>query len=62
MKLRTNVRACPNCGHEGPGYRHGPTGYVEWQEWANKLSKTHRQLPCPNCGRLTVWKEKRRVR
>lgn len=32
-----------------------PTGYVEWHNWAEKKSKTHRQERCPNCGRWAVW-------
>jgi hypothetical protein len=47
--------ACSHCGREGRGYRKEPKGYVEWHEWAMKLSRTHHQERCPDCGRYTVW-------
>lgn len=34
----------------------GPTGYVQWQEWAEKKSRTHYQIRCPNCGLYKIWK------
>lgn len=32
-----------------------PAGYIEWHEWARLASKTHGQVTCPHCGRLSVW-------
>lgn len=36
-----------------------PTDYVGWHEWAEKMSKTHKQEKCPHCGLLAVWVKKR---
>lgn len=47
--------ACRHCGREGRGYRKEPIGYVEWHEWAMKLSRTHHQELCPGCNRYTLW-------
>lgn len=35
-----------------------PTGYSEWQEWARRKMKTHRQVVCPACGLWTIWVKK----
>ncbi len=32
-----------------------PTAYVAWHDWAEKKSKTHEQIKCPNCGLYKVW-------
>lgn len=32
-----------------------PTGYLAWHEWAEGMSRTHRQRPCPGCRSLAVW-------
>lgn len=32
-----------------------PTGYVAWHEWAEKMSKTHHQERCSNCGLWAIW-------
>jgi hypothetical protein len=32
-----------------------PEGYVNWHEWAEAMSKTHRQIPCPGCGLYYIW-------
>ena len=37
-----------------------PDGYVERSEWADEMIKTHRQVKCPVCGRLAIWKPSRR--
>lgn len=50
---------CSYCGMKGRNYKAGPRGYVQWQNWAEKMSRTHRQLPCSGCGRLTMWVLKR---
>lgn len=49
---------CSNCGEKGPNYREGPRGYLQWQNWAKKMSKTHKQEQCPVCGRWTIWKKR----
>lgn len=32
-----------------------PVGYIEWHEWAERKSKTHRQLRCHEHGLFHVW-------
>lgn len=50
------MASCAHCGRHGRFYRDEPTGYVAWQEWAEKMSQTHHQEQCPGCGRYTIWK------
>ena len=50
---------CRICGEPGRFYRDEPTGYVAWHEWAEKMSRTHKQHSCPKCGRFTVWRKQR---
>ena len=46
--------------YDEPGCRHTPSpgGYVAWHAWATEMSKTHRQVKCPHCGRWEVWEPK----
>lgn len=30
-------------------------GYLEFFDWCAAMNKTHRQAPCPQCRRFTVW-------
>ena len=39
---------------------YGPSGYVVWHEWAEKMSKTHRQVKCKGCNRFMIWIPKRK--
>jgi len=39
-----------------------PTSYAGWQEWARKISKTHKQVRCPMCGYLSIWVERKAKR
>ncbi len=32
-----------------------PTGYLQWHDWAEKMSRTHRSTRCPTCGFYAVW-------
>jgi hypothetical protein len=32
-----------------------PRGYVQWHEWAERMSKTHKQKRCPACGLWSIW-------
>jgi hypothetical protein len=32
-----------------------PGGYLAWHEWAEQMTKTHRQIRCPGCGLYEVW-------
>lgn len=35
-----------------------PAGYLAWHEWAEKKSKTHKQVLCPDCQRWAIWVKK----
>lgn len=35
-----------------------PSGYVEWHDWAAKMSETHKQVRCSGCGLYAIWKRK----
>jgi ribosomal protein L37AE/L43A len=35
-----------------------PRGYIEWHDWAETMSKTHKQHQCPTCKRWSIWKRK----
>lgn len=37
-----------------------PTGYIQWHFWAEKMSKTHDQKQCPECGLWAIWVLKQR--
>lgn len=37
-----------------------PSGYLAWHEWAEKKSRTHRQIRCACCGLWTIWIPKKR--
>ena len=45
---------CRNCDN----HTLGPAGYIAWHEWAEKRSKTHDQLKCPDCGLYVIWRRK----
>jgi hypothetical protein len=32
-----------------------PTGYLQWHEWARRMSRTHRQRKCTTCGFYAEW-------
>lgn len=32
-----------------------PEGYIQWHDWAEKMSKTHRQRRCAGCGLYAIW-------
>lgn len=35
-----------------------PSGYIQFHEWAEKKSKTHKQIKCPTCGFWAIWVKK----
>ena len=37
--------------------RCGPPDYAAWHEWAERMSQTHQQRRCSECGRWVVWVE-----
>ncbi len=45
----------PECKHTP-----SPEGYIQWHAWAEKKSKTHRQIRCPVCGLWAIWVPKKR--
>lgn len=53
LKYR-NAEECPDAAK----HTRSPEGYLEWHEWAEKKSKTHRSTRCPTCGFYAVWKPK----
>ena len=32
-----------------------PSGYLEWHEWAERMTRTHEQRRCAGCGLWAVW-------
>lgn len=48
---------CPDADQHTPR----PTGYLNWNEWAADMAKTHRQQKCPGCGLWLIWKPKARL-
>jgi hypothetical protein len=36
-----------------------PNGYIQCHDWAEEMSKTHKQIMCDGCDRLLIWIEKR---
>lgn len=42
---------CPDFMHHTPC----PPGYLQWHEWARKMSRTHRSTRCTGCGRFVIW-------
>ena len=46
---------CPNAAEHTPS----PTRYVHLSEWAEEMTKTHRQRQCGDCGRWVIWVPRR---
>lgn len=44
----------PECEHAAT-HTPCPAGYLEWGEWADEMSKTHKQRRCEGCGRFHIW-------
>ena len=42
---------CPNIGLHTPA----PLGYGAWHDWAERMSRTHRQRRCAGCGLFQIW-------
>lgn len=32
-----------------------PESYTHWHAWAEKMTKTHKQVRCQHCGLLAIW-------
>lgn len=45
---------CPNAAyHTQPQ----PAGYLQWHEWASRMSRMgYRQYKCSGCGLYQIWK------
>lgn len=42
-----------------PNHTIQPEGYLNWHSWAEEMSKTHKQIKCPGCGKYAIWIKKR---
>ncbi len=36
-----------------------PRGYLEWHDWAHRMSRKHKVGRCPTCGLWAIWVPKR---
>lgn len=43
--------SCPN----KKNHTNQPSGYIAWHDWAQKKTKTHRQVRCQGCGLFSIW-------
>lgn len=32
-----------------------PDGYLQWDEWADRMEQTHLQRQCRGCGLWSIW-------
>jgi hypothetical protein len=32
-----------------------PRGYIEWHEWAEAMTQTHKQEKCSGCDKWAIW-------
>lgn len=39
-----------------------PESYMGWHAWADRMSKTHAQVKCQECGLWSIWLPKREAR
>lgn len=51
------ARECPNQS----AHTDCPEGYLDWHSWAERMSKTHRQVRCPDCGLFSIWEPKQKL-
>lgn len=47
------MKACSHKKRKGE-----PDGYIQWQDWAEKMSKRYVQVKCDNCGLFKDWVKK----
>lgn len=45
------VAICSDTNYHTPQ----PSGYIEWHDWAERMTKTHVQKQCPTCGLWSWW-------
>lgn len=51
MTLQLREQTCKNRANHTPV----PEGYIQWDAWATRMSKMHRQIRCPECGLWAIW-------
>lgn len=39
-----------------------PSGYLQWDAWAERMAKTREQRQCKGCGLWAVWEPKASTR
>lgn len=53
--MRRRPEPPPPCTNEADHTPGQPAGYLAWHEWAEEMSKTHKQKRCPGCRLLQIW-------
>ena len=51
------TEVCPDIMH----HTECPNGYLQWHEWARRMSKAHKQIKCSGCGLFAIWVPKPEV-
>ena len=51
MRIESDMNHC--------SHTPSPIGYLAWHDWADKISKTHKQVKCKSCGLFKVWIDKK---
>ena len=46
------------CPQTTDAHVEGPSGYVQWHHWADRMGRTHKQRRCRDCGFYSVWEPK----
>ena len=52
VKRLSSVDDCPR---RSELHTPAPRGYLQWHQWADHKSKTHKQERCPECGLWAIW-------
>jgi hypothetical protein len=55
MATLTREVDCPSFFDHTPS----PSGYNQWHDWAKRMSRTHRQIRCTDCGLYAIWMPRR---
>lgn len=58
MSVHYNQRTTAPVSHPGnpcDDHNEGPSGYLDWHEWAKRMGRTHHQLRCAGCGLYKIW-------
>lgn len=54
LDIRAEQAACPLVAK----HTNGPSGYVQWHQWAARRAETHVCRKCPGCGYWMIWETK----